>query len=73
MYDYITVGKTPGGQYSVRSGQFVSRPEHKYIIDSNLFIQWFSNPTVNLELQQFHRVFGPFEYLSAIVVQEPLS
>lgn len=48
----------------------MSRSEHKYILDSNLFIQGFRDPTANLELQQFHRVFGPFEYLSAIVVQE---
>ena len=48
----------------------MSRAEHKYVLDSNLFIEGFRDPTANLALQQFHRVFGPFEYLSAIVVQE---
>lgn len=48
----------------------MSRAEHKYILDSNLFIQGFREPAANRELQQFHRFFGPFEYLSAIVVQE---
>jgi len=48
----------------------VSRAEHKYVLDSNLFIQGFRDPAANLELQQFHHVFGPFEYLSAVVAQE---
>ncbi|NOT56384.1 MAG: hypothetical protein HOP18_17435 [Deltaproteobacteria bacterium] len=48
----------------------MSRSEHKYILDSNLFIEGFRDPAANLALQHFHRVFGPFEYLSAIVVQE---
>ena len=48
----------------------MSRIEHKYILDTNLFIHGFRDLEANLELQQFHRVFGPFEYLSAVVVQE---
>jgi len=42
----------------------------KYVLDTQLFIDAFRNPTANEILQQFHRAFAPFEYLSAVVAQE---
>jgi predicted nucleic acid-binding protein len=48
----------------------MSRAERKYVLDSNLFIRGFRDPAANLELQRFHMLFAPFEYLSAIVAQE---
>jgi len=44
--------------------------EHKYTVDTNLFIEAFRNPGANRSLQQFHRLFAPFEYLSEVVAQE---
>lgn len=44
--------------------------ERKYVLDTQLFIQGFREPAGNEALQQFHRIFAPFEYLSAIVAQE---
>lgn len=44
--------------------------ERKYVLDSNLFIRAFRNEAANAELQRFHQVFAPFEYLSAVVAQE---
>ena len=46
------------------------RPARKYILDTQLFIQAFRDRAANEVLQQFHRVFAPFEYLSVIVAQE---
>lgn len=43
---------------------------HKYILDTQRFIQGFRDPVANEALQRFHRGFAPFEYLSAIVAQE---
>jgi predicted nucleic acid-binding protein len=48
----------------------VTRPSRKYILDTQLFIQGFRERAANDALQQFHRVFAPFEYLSVIVAQE---
>jgi predicted nucleic acid-binding protein len=48
----------------------MSGPERKYALDTNLFIRGFREPAANRELQQFHRVFAPFEYLSSVVIQE---
>jgi predicted nucleic acid-binding protein len=48
----------------------VTRPVRKYVLDTHLFIQGFRDATANEELQQFHRVFAPFEYFSVIVAQE---
>ena len=48
----------------------MSRPERKYVLDSNLFIRGFREPLANLELQKFHALFAPFEYFSVIVAQE---
>lgn len=42
----------------------------KYVLDTQLFIDAFRNPTANEILQRFHRAFAPFEYLSAVVAQE---
>ncbi len=44
--------------------------ERKYVLDTNLFIRAFREETANTELQHFHRLFAPFEYLSAVVAQE---
>jgi predicted nucleic acid-binding protein len=40
------------------------------VLDTQLFINAFRDPTANGELQGFHRGFAPFEYMSAIVAQE---
>jgi predicted nucleic acid-binding protein len=44
--------------------------ERKYVLDTNLFIRAFREPAANAELQRFHQLFAPFEYLSAVVAQE---
>jgi predicted nucleic acid-binding protein len=44
--------------------------EGKYVLDTNLFIQAFRDEAANAELQRFHQLFAPFEYLSAVVAQE---
>jgi predicted nucleic acid-binding protein len=44
--------------------------EQKYVLDTNLFVQAFRDEAANAELQRFHQVFAPFEYLSAVVAQE---
>lgn len=44
--------------------------ERRYILDTNLFVRGFREPSANAELQRFHYAFAPFEYLSAVVVQE---
>jgi len=45
----------------------------KYALDSNLFIRAFREPTANAELQRFHLLFAPFEFLSAVVAQELIA
>ena len=45
-------------------------PERKYVLDTNLFIDGFRDARANEALQQFHRLFAPFEYLSAVVAHE---
>jgi len=40
------------------------------VLDTSLFIRAFRDPRANVELQRFHGAFAPFEYLSAVVVQE---
>ena len=42
----------------------------KYVLDTQLFIQGFRDREANEALQQFHRLYSPFEYLSVIVAQE---
>lgn len=46
------------------------RAERKYALDTNCFIRGFRSPEGVRELQQFHSLFAPFEYLSAVVAQE---
>lgn len=46
------------------------RRSRKYVLDTQLFISGFRDRTANEALQQFHRLFAPFEYLSAVVAQE---
>jgi predicted nucleic acid-binding protein len=48
----------------------VNKPPRKYVLDTPLFIDAFRDPAANEALQQFHRAFSPFEYLSVIVAQE---
>ena len=48
----------------------MTRPSRKYVLDTQLFIQAFRDRSANKALQQFHRGFAGFEYLSAIVAQE---
>jgi len=48
----------------------MTRPCRKYVLDTPLFITGFRDPVVNERLQDFHRAFSPFEYLSVIVAQE---
>ena len=45
-------------------------PVRKYVLDTQLFIQAFRDPSANRALQDFHHAFAPFEYLSVIVAQE---
>ena len=51
----------------------MSRVERKYVLDTNLFIDGFRHERAQQELVQFHTLFAPFEFLSAIVVQELLT
>ncbi len=48
----------------------MSSHERKYVLDANLFIRGFRDASANLELQRFHSLFAPFEYMSVIVAQE---
>jgi predicted nucleic acid-binding protein len=48
----------------------VTRTSLKYVLDTQLFINAFRDPTANEALQQFHRVFAPVEHLSVVVAQE---
>ncbi len=48
----------------------MSRGERKYVLDTNLFIGGLRHPEAKAQLQAFHSAFAPFEYLSAVVVQE---
>ena len=45
----------------------------KYVLDTNIFIEAFRNPAANAELQRFHLLFAPFEYMSAVVAQELIA
>ena len=46
------------------------KKDRKYTLDTNVFIRSFREDVENDAIQRFHRIFGPFEYLSSIVVQE---
>lgn len=48
----------------------MTRTARKYVLDTQVFINAFRHPAANEALQQFHRVFSPFEHLSVIVAQE---
>jgi predicted nucleic acid-binding protein len=48
----------------------VTRTARKCVLDTQLFINAFRDPTANEALQRFHRAFAPFEYLSVVVAQE---
>jgi predicted nucleic acid-binding protein len=48
----------------------VIRTTRKYVLDTQIFIDAFRDPSANEALQRFHRAFAPFEYLSVVVVQE---
>jgi predicted nucleic acid-binding protein len=48
----------------------VTRSSRRYVLDTQLFINAFRDPSANERLQAFHQAFSPFEYLSAIVAQE---
>ena len=48
----------------------MTRTTRKYVLDTQLFIDAFRDPTPNEALQRFHRAFAPFEYLSVVVAQE---
>lgn len=42
----------------------------KYALDTNLFIRGYRDQEGAAQLKQFHAVFAPYEFLSAVVVQE---
>ena len=48
----------------------MAKRARKYTLDTNIFIRSFRDDAENAALQRFHRVFGPFEYLNSVVVQE---
>lgn len=48
----------------------MTRTSRKYVLDTQLFVQGFRDAAANEALQQFHRLFAPFEYFSVIVAQE---
>jgi predicted nucleic acid-binding protein len=48
----------------------MAKRDRKYTLDSNVFIRSFRDKSENDTIQRFHRVFGPFEYLSSVVAQE---
>ena len=48
----------------------MAKRDHKYALDTNVFIRSFRDKSENDAIQRFHRVFGPFEHLSSVVVHE---
>lgn len=48
----------------------MTRTSRKFVLDTQLFINGFRDRAANEALQQFHRIFAPFERLSVIVAQE---
>ena len=48
----------------------MTRTTCKFVLDTQLFIDAFRDPTANAAMQRFHRAFAPFEYLSIVVAQE---
>lgn len=48
----------------------MARQQRKYALDTNIFVHASRDGAWNAHLQVFHSAFAPFEYLSAVVVQE---
>ena len=48
----------------------MSRATPKYVLDTQIFITAFRDPTANAALERFHAAFAPFEHLSVVVAQE---
>ena len=48
----------------------MNRSPRKFVLDTQLFIQAFRHQQANEALQEFHRKFSTFEYLSVVVAQE---
>ena len=48
----------------------MAKRDRKYALDTNVFIRSFRDDAENAAIQRFHRVFGPFEYLSSVVAHE---
>lgn len=48
----------------------MAKSARKYALDTNIFIRSFRDDAANAAIQRFHRISGPFEYLSSVVVQE---
>jgi predicted nucleic acid-binding protein len=48
----------------------MSRAEEKYVLDTSVIIDGLRDRDTQAKLIQFHTLFAPFEYLSAVVVQE---
>src|SRR5688572_10610919 len=48
----------------------MSPARQKYVLDTNVVIAGLRDRDAQAKLIQFHTLFAPFEYLSAIVVQE---
>ena len=48
----------------------MAKRDQKYALDTNVFIRSFRDDAACDAIQFFHRAFGPFEYLSSVVVQE---
>jgi predicted nucleic acid-binding protein len=42
----------------------------KYALDTNLFIRGYRDQAGAAQLKRFHAVYAPYEFLSAVVVQE---
>jgi predicted nucleic acid-binding protein len=51
----------------------VGGAERKYTLDTNLFIDALRHAPAKDDLQRFHTLFAPFEYLNAVVAQELLA
>ncbi|HXC25200.1 MAG TPA: type II toxin-antitoxin system VapC family toxin [Gemmatimonadaceae bacterium] len=47
-----------------------ARHRRKYTLDANLFIEGMRTTVGAARLAEFHTLFAPYEYLSAVVVQE---
>lgn len=48
----------------------MAKSRNKYALDTNIFVHSSRDSVWNAELQAFHSAFAPFEFLSAVVVQE---